>query len=148
MFLDAENLFSEAQAVTTGSGTGINSTNVIDLGSRVPDLGVGEDLYLVVEITTAMTDGSSNSALGVALAQDADSAFGSPTAIQTIGSFAALSAVGSRLVAKIQPGIITERYLGLIYTSTNGDLTTGAVTAFLTKDIDAFKAYPNNYTVA
>lgn len=150
MFIDALNRFTGAsgQTVTTGSGTGVASTDQIDLGAVVPDIGVGQDLYVVVVCKTAMTDTGSNSALAVALAQDGDVAFGSPTSIQTIGSFPALSAAGTRIVARIAPGIITERYLGLMFTSTNGDLSAGAFEAFLTTDIDAYKSYPNAYTVA
>ena len=65
MIMDAQLLFSDAQAITAAAG----STNTIDLGA-VRDIGTGENLYLVVTVDVAFTDGSSNSTLTVALEGD------------------------------------------------------------------------------
>lgn len=143
MYLDAHNLFDDnAQHLTTEA-----STNLIDLGAA-RNIGVGEDIYFVIQVDTAFTDGSSNSTMTITLETDDNSSFSSATTAQTIGTFAALSAAGSRLIAKLQPNAINERYLRAKYTVANGDLTTGKFTAFLTTNIDAFTAYPNGYTIS
>lgn len=148
MLIDAHNLFSNAQALTATAA----STNYMDLGPLATgnlqrNLGVGENIYFVSIVTTAFTDASSNSTITVTLEVDDNTSFSTPTTAQTIGIFAALSAVGTRLVARLQPDAINERYLQVKYTTTNGDLTTGAVTSFLTHSIDAWRAYKNNSTI-
>ncbi len=144
MKIDAENRYSNAQAVTAAAA----STNIIDHGIA-RDLGTGQDIYLVAVVTTAFTDTGSNSTLTVTLETDNDSAFGSPTlAAQTLGTFAALAAIGATLTAKLQPGAVNERYSRLYYTPNNGDLSAGAVTAFLTTDIQKYVSYPKGYTIS
>jgi len=144
MLLDAENLFSDAQAVTAAAA----STNIIDLGAA-RNIGVGEELYVVVQCDVAMTDASSDSTLAVTIETDTVENFGSPTlAVQTVGTFPAVSAIGTRLVAKIQPVTTSERYMRLYYTPASGNLSTGSFTAFLTKNIDAYTAYADNITIS
>jgi len=144
MILDAQLLFDEAaQHLTTEA-----STNIVDL-SIARDIGSGEDLYFVILVSTAFTDGGSDSTQSITLETDNDSAFGSPTtAAQTVGTFAALSAVGTRLVVKLQPEKINERYMRVKYTVANGDLTTGNFTAFLCKDVDRAVAYAHSYVIS
>lgn len=148
MLMDKENLMSNAQVVTTGSDTGVVSTDKIDLGAALPDIGLGTELYVVVQVTTTLADTGSNSTVAVDLVQDDAEAFSTPTAVQRIGSFAALAAAGSRLVARIQPGVVTERYIGVLYTAANGALSAGAFTAFITSNIDSIKHYPSGYVVS
>lgn len=147
MYVDAQNLFSDAQSVTTGSENGVLSTNVIDLGVA-RDLGAGEDIYVVVSIDTAMTSSGSDDTLLVELVTDAYAALNSPTLVQEIGIFPAVSAAGTQLIAKLAPSSAYERYLGLRYTAATGPLTAGAFTAFLTKDIERYRSYPNGYTIS
>lgn len=145
MRLDALNRFSDAQAVTAAAA----STSQIDLGPGTSrNIGVGKPLYIVVCVDTAFTDSGSDSTLAVALQTSSDNASSDAYAsVQTIGTFAALSAAGTRLVAMIQPDAVLERYIQLYYTPASGNLTAGAVTAFLTDNIDAFTAYPDNQTI-
>lgn len=98
MYVDAELQFSDAQAVTASAA----STNIVDLGSP-RNIGVGCELYLVCAVTTAMTDAGSDSTITVILETDDNDSFSSATTAQTIGTFAATSAAGTRLVAKLQP---------------------------------------------
>lgn len=143
MILDAALQFdSGIQHLTTEAGT-----DYIDLGVN-RNLGVGEDLYFYAIVTLAFTDGASNSTMTLSLETDDNTSFSSATTAQTIGVFAALAAIGTRLVAKLQPDVITERYLRLKYTVANGDLTTGKFTCGLTHDIQAFTAYAKGYTIS
>ena len=143
MILDAQLLFDDnAQHLTTEA-----STNLIDFGA-IRNMGVGEDIYFVIQVDTAFTDGSSDSTMAITLESDDNAAFNSAATAQTVGTFAALSAIGSRLVVKLKPESINERYLRVKYTVANGDLTTGKFTAYLCKDLQAFTAYADNITVS
>jgi len=145
MILDAALLFDNGiEHLTTEA-----STDYIDLGPGASrNIGVGETLYFVSIVTVAFTDASSNSTMTLTLETETDSAFGSATTVQTIGTFGALSAIGSRLIAKIQPDAILERYLRVKYTVANGDLSTGKFKSFITKDIQAWTAYADNITIS
>lgn len=146
MLVDAHNLFSDAQTVTTNSENGVLSTNAIDL-QVARNIGVGENLYVVVIVDTPMA--GAGDTLTVDLVTDAYAALNSPTTIQTIGTFPANSPAGTRLVARIQPSDSFEQYIGLLYTAAgSGALESGAFTAFLTHDIDASKAYADNITIS
>lgn len=142
MFMDADLLFSDAQAVTAAAA----SDNYIDLGplysgNTTRDIGVSDELYVVVSCDVAMTDGSSNSTLAVTWGTDDNTSFSSETTLFTIGTFPAVSAAGAKLIAKLPPGLSYERYNRLTYTPANGDLTTGSFTAAIVKNIDNYKSY-------
>ena len=143
MIIDSQLLFSNEQTITSTAA----STNVVDLGA-VRNLGVGEDLYLVVGVDVAMDDSGSDSTLAVTIETDDNEGFNSATVAQSIGTFSALSVAGTRLVAKLQPDKINERYMRLKYTPGTGDLSAGKFTAFLAKDIQAFTAYADGITIS
>src|SRR3990172_323444 len=128
MLLDAQNLFSDAQAVTAQAA----STNLID--QRVAqDLGVGENLYVALNVDVAFTDAGSDSTLSVELQTDDNESFSSPVT-NTLLIIPALSAVGAAFFARISPDIANQRFIRLRYTPNSGNLTTGSVTAALVKD--------------
>lgn len=143
MILDAQNLFSDAQAVTAAAA----STNLIDLGA-VRNLGVGEELYVVVSCDVAMTDGSSDSTLAVKLEADSAAAFNVAIVSQELFTFPATSAIGTRYYAKISPDLANKRYMRLYYTPANGNLSTGSFTAALVKNIDAYTSYADAITIS
>lgn len=144
MYVDAQMLFDDA-AAQLSSGA---STNLIDLKATTPNLGDGQPLYVVVQVTTAFTDSSSNSTQTVTVEQDTAAAFSSATTVGTVGTFAALTAAGTYKVLTLAPGAITERFIRLYYTVANGDLTTGAFNAFITTDLDRFVANADNITIS
>jgi len=144
MILDELNMFSSAQAITA---TAV-STNSVDLGAADIDLGSGENLYVHLNVDVAFTDSGSDSTVTVTLVTDSDPALGSATAVQTLGTFAALSAIGTKIIARIQPNLTLERYVGLNYTLANGNLTTGSVSAYLAHGVDTSKAYADNITIS
>lgn len=144
MYLDSQLEFSDAQAVTASAA----SENIIDLGSAQVNAGVGEELYLVVQVQTAMTDVGSDSTVAVTLEGDDNEAFASATTVQTIGTFAATSAAGTKLVARLQPEAITERFLRIQYTVAGGDLTTGSFDAAIVHTAQLDDYFPIGYTVS
>jgi hypothetical protein len=142
MLIDQYELFSSAQAITAEAA----STNLIDL-KAARNMGTGaRPLYIVAQVTTAFTDGSSNSELDVKVEADDDVAFGSIDTTTTIGQFAALSAVGTQVIAMLPPAAANYRYVRLKYTPIDGDLSAGAVTAFITADPQLWAAYAKGYT--
>lgn len=146
MILDAQNEFSDGQAVTS---TAI-STNVIDLGATntLQDIGAGEPVYLVVLTRTAATDSGSDATLAVTLESDSTANLAtSATVHYTTGTlaFAAFSPAGTVLAAVRLPIGSYERYLGVRYTVASGPLTAGNFDAFLTKDYGKFLSYANAY---
>lgn len=151
MILDAENEFSDAQAVTTTAiSTNVIDTAALDLSPTTADLGVGEDLYLVVTTAVTATDADSDATLTITLESDSTADLDtSATTHFSSGAlaFADFSPAGSKLVAVRLPSGDYERYLGVRYTVADGPLTAGAFDAFLTKDIDRWIAYPDNKTI-
>jgi hypothetical protein len=150
MILDAQAKFSDPQTVTTGTDTGLVSEHTLDLGLAGRDIGTGKPLYVVATVTTAFTSAGSDDPLAVKLITDGDAALGSPTVLQTLFTFPAVSAAGTQLVGVIAPGHTYERYIGLQYISTgDGALTAGAVEAYLTETPPPTQAYyDSGFTVA
>lgn len=143
MYVDKNLLFAEALAITASAA----STSYLDLQS-IRDIGAGKDLYLVVNVVEAFTDGSSDSTVQVDIETDDNTSFSSATAVQRVGTFAALSAIGAKKVVKISPAVIAERYVRLYFTVANGNLTTGKFDAYLTVDAEsANKIYADNSTI-
>lgn len=151
MILDALMEFSDAQAVTA---TAI-STNVMDLGpvtdNTTRDIGTGEPLYLVVQTAVACTDTGSDATLTVTLESDSDAGLStSPTVHYSTGAlaFATFSPAG-KVVAMVRlPAGEYERYLGVRYTVGAGPLTAGAFNAFLTRDVQKYRAYADRQPIA
>jgi hypothetical protein len=143
MILDAQNLFSDAQAVTAEAA----STNSIDFGSA-RNIGAGEELYVGVIVDVALTDSGSDSTVTVALEGDSTTTF-TPDGTQQLFIIPALAAIGSKYFAKISPEFASNfRYMQLKYTPNNGNLTAGSFTAFIVKNPDTFKAFADNITIS
>ena len=144
MILDAELEFSNAQAITAAAA----STNYVDLGA-VRDIGTGEDLYVVVSVQTALTDGGSNTGTDVILYGDSTTTF-TPDGSQTLFTFAQAAAAGVTKYAKLDPGSapLQYRYVELYYSPTGANLTAGKFDAYLTKDISKWLAYADNITIS
>lgn len=124
MYMDRQNLFSSAQAVTTGSTA---STDIIDLGST-RDIGSGETLEVIVVIDTTFTSGGSGT-LDFKLQTDTASNFGSAVTLQSTGAIAVASLVAGYAVArwKIPRGVL--RYLRMQYVVATADMTAGTITS-------------------
>lgn len=146
MLIDKQCEFSDAQAITASAA----STNYIDLAS-VRNIGVGERLYIVFYVDTAFTDASSDSTVTPKLETDSDTGFATAlVTVRTYDVFAALTAAGTYryydLEAYTADGLY-KRYIRVYYTVANGNLTTGAISAFLVHDIQAYKAYAVGHTI-
>lgn len=144
MYVDSQLLFSDAQAITAAAG----STNTIDL-SAVRDIGSGRQLFLVITVDVAMTDGSSDSTLTVAIEGDSTTTF-TPDGTANVLTIPALSAAGTIFIVALSPTLapLLFQYIRLLYTPNNGNLSTGSFTAFLALDVQNFKAYADNITIS
>lgn len=151
MYVDKQAEFSDSQAVTA---TAI-STNVLDIfssqaggdsGSAAAiiegvspntriDVGLGEDVWLIVSTAVAATDTGSDATLTVSFESADDAALTSNVIVHyTTGAlaFATFSPAGTRLVAIKIPADLYRRYIGVRYTVAAGPLTAGQFDAFLT----------------
>lgn len=134
MYLDDSlKLFDE----TATTGAAAFNGSIIDLG--VGDLGAGENMFIVAVVDTTLS-GNSVSTLQFILQDDTASNLGS-AATHVTADFDAITA-GSRVVLRVPPGC--NRYVrGRLVADQSP--TAGAVSAFITKDVDLWTPYANNY---
>jgi hypothetical protein len=59
MILDERNEFCDATALNTGGAGSYLVGDVIDLGAASRDIGMGESLFLVIQVDTTATSGGS-----------------------------------------------------------------------------------------
>lgn len=124
MILDKLNLFSNAQAVNSSSG----STDVFDLSTSSP-CGGGEEFEVLIHVDTAV-EAAGAATVQFKLQTDDNSAFSSPTTlVQTDAIPKATLVAGYQIKLRFKPGALMERYLRLYYAVATGPLTAGAFTA-------------------
>ena len=147
MILDERNEFCDATALNTGAAASYLIGDVIDLGATPANMGVGEDLYLVIQVDTTVDSAAEALTLQFHLASDAQAAIavdGTATYHFSTGVIAEATLVAGYQIAAVKlPAGTYERYLGILQTTAVEAVTAGKVNAFLTRDINAFKAYPN-----
>lgn len=144
MFMDADLVFSDAQAVTAAAAsTNYYDTGPLYSGNTGRDLGVIDDLLVSITVDVAMTDGSSDSTLTVDLQTDDNTSFSSAATVATLMTIPAVSAAGSKFFAKLPlaPAVPYERYVRVYFTPNNGNLTTGSFTVAIVADADSWRSY-------
>lgn len=145
MIIDGQLELSNAQAVTASAA----STNYIDAGLVARNLGVGnKQLFLVLSVVAAFTDGGSDSTVTASIQTDTTSAFGAASTLFTDAAFAALTAAGTVHIIPLSPGWTYKEFLRVYYTVANGDLTTGKISAQIVSDADLQHFYPVGYSIS
>lgn len=135
MILDKELVFSDSQAKGTGvfdSAAAFDSTNIVDLtkaGNRL------DNLNFVAQVDTAFTSGGS-ATLVIALATCATTNGSFETLLTTDAIPVASLVAGYEAIKKAVPQTGVKRYVKVIYTVGAAAMTAGAVSAFLTPEID------------
>lgn len=133
---------------TTGTGVTVVSTNTVDLGAGVRDMGEGQELFGRIEIVTPTTDGTSIEYQ--VIAADAAALTGNVKVLGTTGAIPIAQLIaGARFVCAINPRLASkgQRYLGLQYV-TVGAVTTGSFYGDVGHEItDGAKFYPNGFAV-
>lgn len=143
MIIDKQARFDWDDAITS---TRV-STDKYDLGANRRDLGLLEDLYLVVMATEAFT-ASGSATLTIDLVDDDNASLSSPATVLNLGTTiakATLVAGYEIFKGRVPIAKITQRYLGLNYTVATGPMTAGKVRAFFTPNVDAQFAFPRGY---
>lgn len=150
MYVDKQAEFSDSQVVTA---TAI-STNIYDLyptgnavnSNAVRDIGVGEDVYLVIQVDAAATAaGAATVNVTFESSSTADLAT-TPTVHYSSTALPLTSLTSGTTIAAIKlPAGAYQRYMGVRYTVGTGPLTAGSFSAFFAKDVMAFRAYQKGY---
>jgi|1_EtaG_2_1085319.scaffolds.fasta_scaffold00956_6 hypothetical protein len=145
MIMDERLEFADATSVGTPNSSTVNIGDIIDL-SVARDIGDGSNLYLVVQVTTAITSGGS-ATVRFKLASDATTSIavdGTQTEHATSDSIAVASlTAGYQLTMPIpMENPAYERYLAFQVEEDAGQaLTAGNVNAFLTMHPPKWKSY-------
>jgi hypothetical protein len=160
MILDERLEFADALAIgdLNASASWQNIGDVIPRsGPTLKDIGVGEPLYLVIQVTTSITCGTDNTGtIAFRLVSDADPESinvstcsvhwtGATITLNTTAVAAATAGVTLAVVAL--PMGDYEDNLALQALNGTRDLTAGAINAFLTRDVTRWRAYADNSVI-
>ncbi len=143
MILDSQHLFSDAQALTASAA----STNIIDLGSD-RNIGVGEEMAVVLQLTVAADDADGDETYSAAIQTDDNSGFSSAATLGTL-TITRGDAAGSRYVFMLPKDSSVEQYLRVNYTL-GGTSPSVTLDAFLipAKGLEHVDYYASGYTVS
>jgi hypothetical protein len=146
MIIDSLSEFCDNEAVGGSTGRRLVG-DVVPLGSAVPNLGIGAQMYLVIRVSAAFTSAGS-ATVDFEFSSDAAAAIatdGSATVHASTGAIALtdLDAIGDTIAILPLPARATyEDYLGIVANVGTAALTAGSVDAFITPTPDNWKAYP------
>lgn len=137
MYTDAQNRFSNNQAVTTGTQV---STNTLDLLSANTNIGIGAKRQVVAQVTSAFVGGTS---LRAEYIQSAAADLSSPDVLATGPTIAVASLTPGAKLLDVAAPINTKRYVGVRYISV-GTFTAGTVFAGIVAETDHNPYVPAN----
>lgn len=150
MILDARNEFCDAVSLNTGAAGTYLIGSQIDLNptgaSTSPgQVGAIDDVYLVIQVDTAVTSGGSATVQFI-LASDSTASIatdGSATAHWTSPAIAKATLIAGYtvIVLELPKSALYERYLGILQVTAVAALTAGKVNAFLTSDPAVWAAF-------
>ena len=148
MIMDELLEFADATALST-AGTGLAAVgDVIDLGATPQDLGNGRQMYLVIQVDTAVTSAGS-ATVSFQLVSDGTStlaANGTETlhyASAAIGKADLVAGYEIVVAVPLEGSIAYERYLGIFHLPGTATLTAGAVNAYIVKDSAQWVSLPD-----
>lgn len=152
MILDDRTEFLDATAVNTGGANTYTLGDQIDLGSgQRRDLGGDQALYLVVQVATGLVGTSGTIQFQLVSADDAALTTNPIVHLQS----AAFSTTASSATTTLAPGTVLmsvqlprdfyRRYVGIRQVTAVAATSAGAVDAFLTPDVAAWRAYDAPY---
>lgn len=143
MILDERLEFADATSVAAAAGTAVIG-DVVDLGANPADLGIGEDMWVILQVDTAFVAAGAGTiqfyVVSDSLATLGGAVVASCTTHLTTGSLATAASTpagqtaGSILLAARLPSGTYERYLGILCTIATQTVSAGKINAFLTKD--------------
>lgn len=139
MILDERAEFCDA---TTATGTDASAIvgDVMDTGNFTKDHGAsGEPIYLVIQVTTAYSGGTSV-AFELRTSTLAALTGGTTTTLLSTSAIAVGTAVAGYTLVYALPSNTYQQYLGM-WKVTVGAVAAGAINAFLTKNAARWRAY-------
>ena len=141
MYIDAQHLFSDSQALTA---TAVSS-NVVDLGID-GNLGIGEPMAVVISVEVALDDTDADETY-VFTVQSGSTA--TPTTVIATKTATRGDVAGTKYVLPIPADQSADRYLRLNYTL-GGTTPSGTVSAFLIPQnmIDNYVKYADGFTIS
>ena len=146
--LDERLEFADATAVGAPNNTTVNVGDVVDL-TTARDIGNGHTMFLVIQVTTAITSGGA-ATVSFLMSSDAAATLavnGTQTVHYESDIIAKASLVaGYELVVPVPLGSSSayERFVGVQVKENAGQaLTAGNINAFLTYDPRGWTAYPD-----
>lgn len=144
MYVDAQLLFSDAQAVTADAA----STNLVDLGVA-RNLFDGEPLVVVLIVDVAADFTTGDETYEFEIQTDDNASFSSATDLIAHAILATALTAGSKHFIPIPVGAAVERYIRVRY-DVGGTTPTITVTAFLAplSMADKYKAYADNIVIS
>lgn len=151
MIIDSRNEFCDATSLNTGAAGTYVIGNQIDLGAAAPLLGGGEALYLV-GVANEGIEAAGAGSVAFELVSDSVATLDNsvtvhlrtPTIATSTTTDTTTLKAGTVLFAFQVPfGVLNafERYLGIRQVTATQAITAGKVDIFLTRDVQAWKAY-------
>lgn len=155
MILDERTEFADDLSLNTGAAGTYNLGDQIDLSVSSRDLGVGGELFLVIQASRDITVAAGTGTLQLQLVSDSTPTIatdGSQTVHARTASFATSTTAikaGTTLYAGALPmeGGAYERYLGVQQITGSTAINAGGINAFLTMDVGKFRAYASPFHV-
>lgn len=143
MIIDERNEFCDDTSAVLGLGLNAIIGDVIDLGSTptLRDLGSGEPIYLVIQVTTTFVGATSTTTFDLVSDSVAALTTSKTTHVSTGAIPVATLVAGYTKVIALPTEATYERYLGLWETNATAAVTAGAINAFLTHDVAKWTAY-------
>lgn len=135
MIINSQETFSDAQSVASAAGD-VVSTNVYDTGAAA-DVGIGEDLYLVVKMVAALV--GAGASIQAVLQHSTDNSTFTDAAAGPVVAVAAATA--NKTIARLPLPIGLNRYLRVAYRISGATTTAGTASAYLVLDVQASNAY-------
>lgn len=143
MIMDAQLLFSDAQALTSTAA----STNLVDLGAD-RNIGQGEPMAVMINLDVAADAASADETYTAAIQTDDNSSFSSATTLETL-TITRGDAAGTKYFHVFKPDTLVERYLRINYTL-GGTTPSVTVTAHMVplSFIEKYNSYADGFTIS
>jgi hypothetical protein len=143
MIVDELLEIADATSIAASAGTAVVG-DVIDLEATTSDIGITDELWIVIQVTTAIVAAGAGT-LALQVVSDSLSTLGGGSLasctlhlttgnLVTAASTPAGQTAGSVLMAAKLPSGTYERYLGILATVATQTISAGAINAFLTRD--------------
>lgn len=139
MMLDSQLTLSRAQSIAATAGD-VVSTDIYDTGAAA-DVGIGEDMFLVIQTVAAVTSGGSATVQFV-LQTDDNSSFSSPREFPLTGALALAALTANTFQYRGRLPIGLERFFRVVYRIGTATTTGGTVNAYLVHGIQAAPTLP------